>query len=294
VHLGNFKLPDDMVSQLRNFQPAMPYLPPMVEACGLKFHADKDGYYYARPSARSTRDTPSWKPEDAPSRKAIVGDIRVRFLCVLPGDATAVAVHCREGDVDTFTRFRAIPRGCCSSEYEDKIRLIEEGQRSKQEIKESHSDMAPCITTNRLMATCCCCPCSAINGVCSKEVVTEEIYYISESHDDIEKPFEWVVPRNRFRACFFRTIGWLVCYLTAYLLAKSLSAEGVAIGRDFYGSWAPAVLGAVIATALTALVIAASYLCYSPAQSFKWMCVVALVIAVPCMAAQLPVHGPVA
>jgi len=293
VQLGNFKLPEDMVDQLRNFQPAMPYLPKTVEACGLKFHADKDGYYYARPSARSTRDVP-WRAEDAPSKKAVVGDIRARFLCVLPGDATVAAVHCRQNDIDTFVRFRAIPRGCCSSEDEDRIRLIEEGQRSRQEIKQSYSDMAPCITKNRVIATCFCCPCSTINSVCSKEVVTEEIYYISESLDDIEKPFEGVVPRNRWRACLFRAIGWLVCYLTGYLLAKTLSSEGINIGRSFYGSWASAVFGAVFATALAALIIAAAYLCYSPAQSFKWMCVVALVIALPCMATQLalPMHVP--
>lgn len=291
VHLGNFKLPEDMVAQLRNFQPAMPYLPKTVEACGLKFYADQDGYYYARPSARSIRETPSWKAEDAPSRKAAVGDIRVRFLCVLPGDATTVAVHCREAEVDTFCRFRAIPRACCSSTYEDRIRLIEEGLRSKQEIKDSGSDMAPCITTNRIIASCCCCPCSAINSVCSKEVVTEEIYYISEQHDDIEKPFEMVVPRNRWRAYLFRIIGWLICYLTAYMLAKTLSSEGVDIGESFYGRWAPAVLGAITATAFAALVIAAACLCYNPAQSIKWMCVVALVIAIPSMVAQVPLHG---
>merc|ERR1719453_594011 len=194
-----------MTSQFRNFEPAMRYLPPTVQACGLVFYANKDGYFYARPSMRSM-----WSTKAGPSIEPVVGDVRVRFLCVSQGVATAVAVHCAKDGADTFVPYRAFPRGCCSNVTQDKLRLIEEGTRSMDELKASDQDMAPCMETHRMSVSCFCCPCSTIQRACTKEVVTEEIYYISEQRDPIEKPFEGVVPRNGWRVWSFRVLGWLV------------------------------------------------------------------------------------
>lgn len=205
VHLGGFTLPDDMMEQIRAFEPAMRYMPPTVQACGLVFYANKDGYYYARPSTRAM-----WSANGGPSTEPNIGDLRARFLCVPQGVATVVAVHCLKHGVETFVPYRAIPRGCCTSVDSDKQRLVEEGSRSRTELHESDRDLTPCLVQNRTTVSVLCCPCSAINRICAKEIVTDEIYYISESLDSVEKPFEHIVPRGTFRVWSFRLIGWLV------------------------------------------------------------------------------------
>lgn len=282
VQLGGFTLPEDMVEQFRKFEPAMRHLPPTVQACGLVFYANKDGYFYSRPSMRSM-----WTSKGGPSVEPMVGDVRVRFLCVPQGNATAVAVHCNSGDRDTFVPYRAIPRGCCSNESQDRLRLIEEGARSLQEVKLSDMDMAPCLTQKGMMTSCFCCPCSTISSVCSKEVVTEEIYYISEELDPIDKPFEGVVQRNCWRVWAFRVVGWMVCYLTFFAVASTLNTVVQSPVLHIYGTWASAVLAAVVSTACSALVISIAYMCYSPSQSMKWAFAVAAVIVLPFIVAQL-------
>jgi hypothetical protein len=275
VSLGAFKLPEDMVSTFTKFEPAQRYLPPTVTAHGMQFFANKDGYFYARPSQRSilgTRKVGLGEP--------VVGDVRVRFMCVPQGTATVVAVHCEKAGTSTFLPYRPIPRGCCLTTYQERVRLLEEGSRSLPELRETSSDMLPCLSSNRLLASCFCCPCSTIQSVCSKEVVTEEIYHVSEELDPIEKPFEGVVSRNQCRVCIFRAIGWLICYLSAYSITGTLVGQDFK-GLSFYGSWAPAVFAAILATAASALVISIAYMPYRPVQSFKWACAVALVIVVP-------------
>lgn len=277
VRLGSFVLPDDMVEQFRNFEPAMPYLPPTVQAGGLMFYANKDGYFYARPSMRSM-----WSTKAAPSIEPVVGDLRVRFLCVPQGTATVVAVHCEKDGVSSFVPYRVIPRGCCSNELQDRQRLIEEGARSLDELSATDQDMAPCIATNSMAVSLVCCPCSSIQRVCTKEVVTQEIYYVSEEHSPLEKPFEWVVPRSFWRAWFFRTIGWLLCYLSTLAVLGSLKEEVASIDQlAVYGSWASPVVAAILATATSSFMIACAYLCYSPSTSFKWACTMGIVIALP-------------
>jgi len=284
VQLGGFTLPDDMTEQFGKFKPAMQLLPPTLQACGLVFYANKDGYFYARPSQRSM-----WNSRGGPSMEPMVGDVRVRFLCVPQGNATAVAVHCEMGGVDTFVPYRAIPRGCCTNESLNKQRLIEEGARSMQEVKEDEQDLAPCITRNRMMASCFCFPCSTIQRA-TKEVVTQEIYYISEELDPIEKPFDYVVPRNHLRVWMFRALGWLVCYLMCLTVVSSLQAVIEATpALRIYGAWAAAVLAAIIATSSSALVISVAYLCYSPSQAMKWALAMAMVILLPFIVGRIDV-----
>jgi len=260
-----------------------------VEAFGLTFTANKDGYFYGHPSLRPGVITMA----DSFS-EPVVGDLRVRFLCVPEGTATVVAVHCEKEEKDTFVPFRAIPRGCCSNEIQDRARLVEEGSRSLTELKITDEDMAPCMQSNRWALSCFCCPCTSIQRVCTKEVVTEEIYYVSEDEAAREKPFEWVVPRSFWRVWLFRSVGWLLCYLSCLSLLGTLHQSQLkgTSGLEVYGSWAPAVLCGIVATVASTFVIAGAYLCYSPSQSFKWACGMGVVIALPFIVARL--HGSTA
>jgi hypothetical protein len=194
--------------------------------------------------------------------------------------------------LDTFVPYRAITFGCCTTEDQDKQRLIEEGERSLQEVKAADADLAPCMETNPVSKSCLCCPCNIIQRVCAKEVVTEEIYYVSPEHDTIGKVFDSIVPRSSWRVWLFRILGWLLCYV-ACLMVIGLFKDSDMIKSSttlrVYGSFWLAVLSAIITTSCAAFVIALTYLSYSPHQSVKWACAVVIVITVPFIVDQIQV-----
>merc|ERR1712232_494884 len=174
-----------MVNHFHRFVPAMKFLPPIVTAHGLTFHANHvDGYYYARPGVQTQYGSQVEKMLNEHK----IGDVRARFMCVPGGNATVVGVHCyRESDTivgyETFVPYRTIARAPCLTEGQEKQKLVEEGDRS---LKELRRELACCTGG---VATCCCCPCNTIAVCCAQEVVTEEILYVSDQFDPIEKPF---------------------------------------------------------------------------------------------------------
>lgn len=278
VQLGGFTFTEAMVDQFRNFQPAIQFLPDKVTACGMLFSKSRDGYFYARPGQRSS----VWRQAD-PGEKPMVGDVRVRFLCVPEGVATVVAVHCEKDGQDTFVPYRSIPR-CCTSDLQDRQRLIEEGQRPLREVKDLDKDMMPCVTSNRLSVSCFCCPCSTISCVCSNEVVTEEIFHVSASRDPIQKPFEWVVTRSPWRVALFRILGLLVVFLGFYVLAQPMSANlGKIQGLQVYRGWIVTLSALTIALAASAMIVGVAYLSYQPVMTLKWVFIATAVVLMPVM-----------
>lgn len=270
VELGSFVLTDEMVNQFHKFEPAMKHLPAIVTAHGLTFHANQqDGYYYMRPSAASS--IPGFRL----FTEHHVGDVRVRFLCVPEGLATVVGVQCKKGGVETFVPYRTIPRSPCTTEVQERQKLIEEGEKPLPDLRH---EMACCSGG---VGTCCCCPCHTIACCCTSEVVTEEIFYVSDQFDPIEKPFQWVVRRNPCRVWNFRLVGWGVMLLgTGMVLGPFSGLVQTSSGLRPFGSAATLVLAGMITSGMSALIVAAAYACYRPIVTVKWLCVILLIIVV--------------
>lgn len=281
VEIGEFVLPERMVSSFHKFEPAMAYLPPTVSAGGLTFHANQqDGYYYARPGVPVGR-----LRQAALFSEHQVGDLRARFIVVPETDATVVAVQCPRDEHESFVPYRVIPRAPCLSEHQERQKLIEEGDRP---LKDLRGETACCTGG---VVTCCCCPCNALAICCKTEVVTEEIFHVSDQLDPIDKPFRWVVTRSPWRVWGFRLVGWAVTFVgTSTILGAVPSPVEHLIGLAAYGRAAGAVFSTALSLTLTALITAAAYALYRPTQSLKWIAAAAAVAAAPGLCSRLLAH----
>lgn len=275
VKLGAFTLTDDMVKSFRKFELVAKRLPPKLTAHGLTWHANaKDGYYYARPGSSNQGDAVKSLFEEPQ-----VGDVRARFLCVPESEATVVAVQCeKEPGVESFVPYRPITRPPCLSNSQARTRLIEEGDRPLKDFRRQ----ATCCASAPCCAGCFFCPCKILASICKEEVITEEIEYVSDKMDPIEKPFERVVSRSPCRVWNFRLAGWGLMYLGLYLFLKPFAAnvQGAA-GLAVYGASGPFVLTLTLAMASAAFVMAAIHTCYSPMTAIKWLCAIGVIVAIP-------------
>jgi len=272
VHLGAFVLPAGMVEQLTRFQPAMPYLPRTVSARGVTFTAAEDGFFYSRSHAG--------EPE--------LGDLRVRFLCVLESSATAVAVQCEKDGQTSFVPYRAVPRCICASEEQERQMLIEQGERPLREV---HGEAA-CACGSSGCGSCVCCPCNIIAGCCKKEMVTEEVFHFSEGHEHSQKPFLLAVQRSDSRVRTFRLIGWFVMFLASRVLLHPYGdAVQTLSGFEFYGDSAMVVLAITVTLASSGSVAVAAYSCYQPLQALRWAGIVCLVVLSPFLFGRMHAEG---
>lgn len=282
VELGAFVLSDDMVNSFHKFEPAMRRLPNVITAHGFAFYANtKDGYYYMRPSSSYVN----------PSRLFVdhhPGDVRVHFMCVPDCDATVVAVQCNRDGVETFVPYRTIPRAPCITDLQEREKLIEQGEGPLKEMKRE----ATCCTGGvGGVATCCCCPCNTIACCCGSEIVTEEIFFVSDQHESREKPFQWVVRRNPCRVWNFRLIGWAVMFLgTGMILSPFASLLRTSVLLRAYGGGASWILAAIITFSTAAMIMVAVYTCYRPIMAVRWLLVIVVVIVVPLMLGNLGHH----
>jgi len=273
VRMGSFRVPDDLVSQLRKFEPAMSKLPSEIISGGIHFMANvHDGYYYARPHS-------SYKTSlEAIVSDHQVGDLRARFMLVAACEATVVAVQCRKGDLETFIPYRPTMKTCFTSEIDARQTLIEEGSKPLRELKE---DVA-CCTSGGCIATCCCCPCNLIAHFCKEEVITEEIYFISPSHVAADVPFRSVVPRSRYRASIFRVTSWIVMFAGATLVVHPYRTNLITNGTfGTFGKDAGIVLAAMVTVITSGLIAAASYSCYNFILAIEWLFVTVIVFMFP-------------
>lgn len=204
VHLGQFLLPEAMVRQFNRFEPAFGAadVPSSMYALGLCFvHRPEDGFFYARPSTRHV--------QPQLFAHCQVGDLRARFLVAGETNATAVAVqHFKEGR-DTFLPFRVVSKGFCTTEQEARARLESERPRELR---------LGCAAGGCTVGSLCCCPCSTISCLCAQEVVTEEIFYVSDKFESCERPFLQVVGRSPWKVAAFRAAALAVMYLGVSLV----------------------------------------------------------------------------
>jgi hypothetical protein len=276
VELGAFVFTDEMLSRFQRFEPAIKHLPPtLTSRDGLTFFANQgDGYYYARPGASTSATGGKGMPPNLFTEPQ-VGDVRIRFLCVPEGDATVVAVQCeKEPGVESFVPYRSITRPPCLTEIQERIRLIEEGDRPLKDTKRK----ATCCSSG--VGACCCCPCNFIAFCAKEEVVTEEIFYISDRQDPMEKAFQTVVHRSPVRVWMFRLLGWGILYGGARLVLQAFAGllRG-AHGLTVYGSSAPSVLALIVTLGISACTMAAAHVCYRPFVALKWLCGLGLIFA---------------
>merc|ERR1719217_99827 len=95
---------------------------------------------------------------------------------------------------------------------------------------------------------------------CNQEVVTEEIFYVSDQKDGFNKPFQRVVPRSLIRVFIFRVIGWFALFgsLSMMLSPVKDNVEDVPVFSS-YGSSAVHVLAAVATMASWGLICTIVY-----------------------------------
>jgi len=265
AELGVFHLSEEMLSQFRTFEPAMGRLPPRVHAAGITFHANQqDGFFYGRPGFAGNQVELFQKHQ--------VGDLRVRFLCTPESDATVVAVQCQKDKLETFVPYRVVPQAPCDDERQERLKLVEEGDKTWREVRRDGN----CCTGG--VATCCCCPCNTLACLTSQEVVTEEIFYVSDSMDPPEKPFRRAVSRNPWLLWNWRLLGWLLMYFSLHFALPVLDNvfEGLGLQR------LPTAVNMLMLTlVLWSLVVAVAYACYRPSMGIRYCLMVAIVVGIP-------------
>mmetsp|Transcript_96819 Transcript_96819/g.273610 ORF Transcript_96819/g.273610 Transcript_96819/m.273610 type:complete len:551 (-) Transcript_96819:70-1722(-) len=295
VTIGDFVLPDSLVARFSRFVPAMSLLPDVLYVDDMTFHANRsDGFYYARPTSRGSRHalriSTCFSGDDV-TQNHCVGDLRARFLCVPDGDATVVGVQCCSGGDETFVPFRALALGCCPSEADNRKRLAAEGSISLKEFL--GQDVGLCLQGDKgqpMVPCCACCyPCTTIACFCNLEVVTEEILYVSDRIDPLEKAFEQVVPRNKMRVLCYRLLAWGAMYAGLGLVLRPFAGQlVVALHFDTFADSHAVMLMLFMATAmLSALVMASAYAHYLPNVALQYILMAGFVACAPFIGGRL-------
>jgi len=286
VELGGFVLPSETVTSFHRFEPAIRHLPAVVHAHGLRFFAnEQDGYYYARPSA-STASLLARQPAGAAGFATTsvaqrlteheVGDIRVRFMWVPEGEATVVAVQCDRDGTETFVPYRPVAQAPCLTDFQARQMQIDEGERPLKDFKAGKS----CCSEG--VGGCCCCPCNTIACCCTQEVITEEIFYVSDKLDPLEKAFQKVVHRNPMRVWNFRFAGWCTMFFGTGMIVRPLTGFVQEVHPwSLYGGASGLVLTGTITFTAAALIVSAAYMCYRPVMAAQWFGFTCLVAASP-------------
>eukprot|EP00435_Cladocopium_sp_Y103_P062224 s996_g23.t2 len=262
----------DMLVHFHSFESAAHYLPDIVHAAEISFFSCQDGFFYGRPGFRGTV---------AEAKASIfgqheVGDLRVRFLCTKNCDATVVAVQCHKelGETETFVPYRLVPRAPCDGEIQERLKIVEAGERSLRDLREGS-----CCAGG--VATCCCCPCNTVACFTSQEVVTEEIFFITDSIEVKERPFRRAVSRSPWRLWNWRLFGWALSYFALRLMLFPFIADSTLAGLSRWGKLAPSLLLLMITLIVWALVVTAAYACYRPSMGIKYFVAVAIIIGIP-------------
>eukprot|EP00931_Biecheleriopsis_adriatica_P072756 TRINITY_DN47169_c0_g1_i1.p1 TRINITY_DN47169_c0_g1~~TRINITY_DN47169_c0_g1_i1.p1 ORF type:complete len:493 (-),score=106.01 TRINITY_DN47169_c0_g1_i1:38-1516(-) len=270
AELGNFALKTDLLQNFTNFEPALQRLPSTVTAAGVTFYANpKDGFFYARPGFQAVSEVAKAEL----FKRHQEGDLRVRFLCVPSCDATVVAVQCHKDGQETFVPYRIVARPPCRTSELERLKLVEEGERPLQEIRREST----CCTGG--VASCCCCPCNTIACFTAQEVVTEEIFYISDKLEPPEKPFSKAVGRNPVRVWSHRFLGWLATYLAVSMFLRPFELSFSILSS--FGSSAPTIIFMMITLGIWGVVIAAAYACYHPNTAVRLFLAVGVVVGIP-------------
>eukprot|EP00434_Breviolum_minutum_P006968 symbB.v1.2.006149.t3/scaffold360.1/size220131/3 len=271
------RLRKDMLVHFRSFESAATCLPDKVHAADIPFFSCQDGFFYGRPGFRGS---------EAEAKASIfgeheVGDLRVRFLCTKNCDATVVAVQCHKElvETETFVPYRLVPRAPCVGEIQERLKIVEAGERSLRDLREGS-----CCAGG--VATCCCCPCNTVACFTSQEVVTEEIFFITDSMEVKERPFHKAVSRSPWRLWNWRLFGWALSYLALHMMLSPFTTASTLAGLSRWGSLAPLLLLSMITLAVWATVVTAAYACYRPSMGIKYFVAVGIIIALPFLANQ--------
>ncbi|CAK9086174.1 unnamed protein product [Durusdinium trenchii] len=249
VTLGAFGLSQDMLVHFRSFESAASQLPETVHVAGIPFFANcQDGFFYGRQGFNGTLA----EAKASLFKKQEAGDLRVRFLCAKNCEATVVGVQCHKVETETFVPYRIVPHAPCDGDTQERMKIVEAGERSLRDLREGS-----CCAGG--VATCCCCPCNTVACFTSQEVVTEEIFFISDSVETKEKPFRRAVSRSPWRLWNWRLLGWATTYVALRLMLLPFLADGALAGLSSWGRFAQPVLLIMITLDLWALVVAAGF-----------------------------------
>ncbi|CAJ1434184.1 unnamed protein product [Effrenium voratum] len=256
-----------MLTHFHSYREALQQLPKVVHAGGVAFHANpQDGFFYGRPGC------PGANLKELEESK--VGDLRARFLCTPNCDATVVAVqiHKESENRETFLPYRVVPIPPCNGEEQARLKIVEAGEKSLRDLRRE-----ACCTGG--VVTCCCCPCNTVACCTSQEVLTEEIFFISDSKEPKEKPFRKAVARNPWRLWNWRLLGWAFLYISLQWLLPPVLGR---ISRLYaMGGLSQALCLVIFTLAVWAVVVSAAYACYRHSMAIKYFLAAMILTGLP-------------
>ncbi|CAJ1344815.1 unnamed protein product, partial [Effrenium voratum] len=113
----------------------------------------------------------------------------------------------------------------------------------------------------------------------SQEVLTEEIFFISDSKEPKEKPFRKAVARNPWRLWNWRLLGWAFSYISLQWLLPPVLGR---ISRLYaMGGLSQALCLVIFTLAVWAVVVSAAYACYRHSMAIKYFLAAMILTGLP-------------
>jgi len=252
-------LPEDLVSQLGNWQDASELVGASLSHHNVKLHKLQDYYYCG-----SNPDSPQ------------VGDVRVKLEFVRDGPATVLALQAEDPNhqgSSTFLPYRVVSRGLCGGISGEELgqRLVVEGRKDGQQLYDEDKCDSGIF--------CCLCACCNLVAVCFANLAPPQIFAAFPGKVSKEQAFENVKGVGMAMKWGFRLLGWLLLYSGTYMLFQPLLVVLDIIpflGPYISGgvSWVVGLVVFLFTAILAMLVVSVAYLRFHPLTGFCYLAVV--------------------
>eukprot|EP00929_Paragymnodinium_shiwhaense_P007352 TRINITY_DN111257_c0_g1_i1.p1 TRINITY_DN111257_c0_g1~~TRINITY_DN111257_c0_g1_i1.p1 ORF type:complete len:602 (+),score=113.40 TRINITY_DN111257_c0_g1_i1:103-1908(+) len=212
-----------------------------------------------------------------------VGDTRVSIEYVADGPATIMAVQAQgtEEGRDSFLPYRLISRGWCGiSDDERKRRLIEQGERSNDDVaKDEECSLGPL----NLLFCCCLCACNLVNR-CIMGIALPEVYHVWDGQKSVRECIDYITGMNNCLNLTLRIVGWLMMAIGLHSIFKPVFVLIDII--PFFGPWLSdnieVIVGfccAVVTLVVSSIIVGLAYLVYHPKKALLYLILPMVAIA---------------
>jgi len=249
-----YRMPTDLVTQLSNWEDARGLVGEKVAFQNYKFAREKDSNWYQCPVHGD-------QPE--------IGDVRVKFMYVLDGPATVLALQMSDaakgvGGGHTFGPYRSIPRGfCCGTR---------EGDMKKELIRSAGKDSAQIYQEEKCMDFgpfyCLCAYCNLVTR-CFSAGMQSQLYSAWSGKVSQGGCFASEAANMSLKKWLIRGAGWILLWIGFNFVLDPLSTILDII--PFLGpvlssgvSWIVGLVTFLLAALVGTVIISIAYLMYHP------------------------------